>query len=111
MEIARDRNLNFLVAFLLFWGTIRDCMVSAGKVWATWHMCIPRKKNRGPFGKLTYPEHVDQAHRERRPFLEDPTAVSTQGTSRQIKQIFRGELFARWMFFFWERVSIQEEPC
>ena len=64
-------------------------------------MCIPRKK-------LTYPEHVDQAHRERRPFLEDPTAVSTQGTSRQIKQILGGELFARWIFLsFWERVLIK----
>ena len=37
-------------------------MVSAGRVWTTWHMCIPRKKNRGPFGKLTNSEHVGQAH-------------------------------------------------
>ena len=146
MGIARDRNLNFLVAFLLFWGTIRDCMVSAGKdgrrgrcafqgrrigvhlgslpTLNTWIRRIREKIfSRGSNGcEHSRNQPSDQAcslagrrfevqsdnlptpntwskHRERRPFLEDPMAVSTQGTSRQIKQIFRGELFARWMFF------------
>ena len=62
MEIARDRNLNFSSGIFVILGTIRDRMVSAGRVWATWHMFTRRKKNRGPFGKLTNPEHVEQVH-------------------------------------------------
>ena len=91
MEIARDCNLNFSSGIFVILGDYKGlygfCKESVGDV-AYVHS---KEEESGSIREAYQPRTHGACACERRLSLEDPTAVSIRGTSRQIKHVHSPE--------------------